>query len=624
MAIDERLIPLAYAYLDQQMGPEKLSELEAILRESDAARLQFARMVSMHRHLFEQYRVQDLMDHMDDSEEDVAESLDYGTLMQSLLAAEESAAAMVVHIEPPAEPVEPELRLVTDDTENQGPRVVVIPVWLVGGAAIAAVLAIALVITAFLPGRSAPTGMADAQAPEAEQPVAPAPQAPAFYAAVIDTARPVGSLTPPTYRIGDRLHGRVELTGDEFVELRLQNGVHVVLQGPLLADLQGPQNMFLDQGEVVVDVSDSNGDYIVATDSAVFRDLGTVFAVTRHAAGQAELFVLEGEVEARREMPDGEVQTLSVHGGQTAMVRDTESLISISNYIARDFSRNGREARQRYRADEISEALLAYWRFEPEQVVASPLPHSAGATENRPAIRDASGNGNDLFVWDEMDSPVVSSDRLPAGLIPGNKLRNRQSIYLPGFQGDRFNDVFMWSPFTNPKDGRNLQQPDWDEWTVELSFWPESLNEKQTILGLDGEYMIGGELQPAFACQLVDGRLIVTVMDGSGIQRQVVSSQPIMPRDWSHLAVVFTQNEMRLFVKTARSNRYLDAGRTPMVGGMIVPEPRSWDGLPHTWSVGRGMHERSFSNSYRGYVDEVRFTKLALREDELLFAPQAE
>lgn len=617
---DARLFKLVHAYLDHQMEAEELRELEELLRSSGRARQHFAHLVSLHRQLYDQYRVKDVIDQLDSAD---ASGESHGSgqyaVLNDLLEAEAAATVNLVHIDPAPKPVA--LKLVGGRDDGAGVRrVVVIPTWMVGGAAVAALLAIALVIAAFLPDRDTAGTSTVADNEPAAAPPQVEPEAPAFYATVVDTARPSNATSPASYRIGDRISGRVEL-GDELVELRLQNGVHVVLQGPLAADMQGPEDMFLELGEVVVDVGDSDGGYIVSTDSARFRDIGTVFAVNRSVEGVSELFVLSGEVVAERPVAGGPAVVEHVRGGQSAVVRPETRSIIVNNYFARDFSRNARDGRERYRVEQINDAVIAYWRFEAEHIVDTPLPHSHNITQNNPAVRDASGNGNNLFSFNEHFRPQISTDRVPAEVVPGNGLANRQAMYVQGFTGGYFHDFFVWSAFSKPKPGHDIQQVGWEQWTVEASFWPENLEGEQTVVGYDGEHPVGGERWQTFSCRISNGRLIAIAVDSTGTPRQVVSSQPIMPRDWTHVAVAFTKDEMRLMVKTARTNgKYVDAGRTPLTGGMIVPAPRTDDGMPQTWTVGRGMHEGVFTNAYTGYIDEVRFTKLALHEDELLFS----
>lgn len=617
---DVRLFKLAHAYLDQQMQPEQLRELEELLRISERARQHFAVLVSLHRQLYDQYRVQDMIDQLDGSDAS-GESQASGqyAVLDDLLEAEASATASLVHMDPAEQAKPVELKLAVAREREPVRRVIVIPVWLVGGAAVAALVAFALLITALLPDKPT-TGTAPiADNPRPTQ-SGEAFQGSVFFATVVDIAYPSQSPAPPSYRIGDRIRGRVEL-GDELVELRLHNGVHVVLQGPLVADLRGPEDLFLEQGEVVVDVSDSDGGYVVTTDSARFRDIGTVFAVNRSLQGISELFVLSGEVVAERPLPGRSDLVEHVRGGQSAVVRPETRSIVVSHYFDRAFSLNARDGRARYRMEQINAAVLAYWRFEPEHVVATPLPDTQDLTQNLPAVRDASGNGNHLFCYNDRSLPNISTDRVPGSVVPGNGLTNRQSLYVLGHTGGFFHDLFVWGAFSTPPREVDLQRAGWEQWTVEASFWPENLEGEQTIISFDGEHPVGGERWPTFSCRISDGRLIAIAVDSTGTPRQVVSSQPIMPRDWTHVAVAFTQDEMRLMVRTARTNgKYINAGRTPLDGGMMVPPPRPIDGMPQTWAVGRGMLDGSFTNPYTGYIDEVRFTRLALHDDELLFS----
>jgi len=104
---------------------------------------------------------------------------------------------------------------------------------------------------------------------------------------------------------GDALaEGRVSIAGGA-VELRLRNGVMLVLEGPVALILQSEMKAFVQSGKVLVRMPRGMSGFRLETPSASLLDLGTEFAVHVGARGATDVQVYDGEVIATGRDPAG-------------------------------------------------------------------------------------------------------------------------------------------------------------------------------------------------------------------------------------------------------------------------------------------------------------------------------
>ncbi|MBL8796160.1 MAG: FecR domain-containing protein [Planctomycetia bacterium] len=86
---------------------------------------------------------------------------------------------------------------------------------------------------------------------------------------------------------------------DGFVELHLDNGVRLIVQGPASLQLESAQRCYLAHGVLTAQVPREAAGWAVGTPSAEVIDRGTAFGVAVTAEGRAEVHVFEGAVESR-------------------------------------------------------------------------------------------------------------------------------------------------------------------------------------------------------------------------------------------------------------------------------------------------------------------------------------
>ncbi|MDU0353779.1 FecR family protein [Paraglaciecola aquimarina] len=84
-----------------------------------------------------------------------------------------------------------------------------------------------------------------------------------------------------------------------YAELKLINGVTLVLEGPLELDITSADKIELLQGQLVAKVPQNAIGFEVLTPSSEIIDLGTEFAVKVDKSGDSEVHVLEGEIKVR-------------------------------------------------------------------------------------------------------------------------------------------------------------------------------------------------------------------------------------------------------------------------------------------------------------------------------------
>lgn len=90
-----------------------------------------------------------------------------------------------------------------------------------------------------------------------------------------------------------------------FMEVGLNNGVSIVLEGPSQFTLTGLTSGSLDYGAAAIRAPEDFAGYMVETPTARLKDLGTEFGVRVDRLGRTDLFVFEGEVAVRERANDG-------------------------------------------------------------------------------------------------------------------------------------------------------------------------------------------------------------------------------------------------------------------------------------------------------------------------------
>ncbi|WP_076421021.1 LamG-like jellyroll fold domain-containing protein [Colwellia sp. UCD-KL20] len=98
----------------------------------------------------------------------------------------------------------------------------------------------------------------------------------------------------------DRNLGRGEIELSEgYSEIKLNNGVVLVLEAPIKLNLKSVDQVILQHGKLVARVPQNAIGFRIDTPSAEIIDLGTEFGVEVSQNGESQVHVIEGEVKAR-------------------------------------------------------------------------------------------------------------------------------------------------------------------------------------------------------------------------------------------------------------------------------------------------------------------------------------
>lgn len=79
-------------------------------------------------------------------------------------------------------------------------------------------------------------------------------------------------------------------------EFEMRGGAVVVIEGPTMLQLSGPDALMLSQGKVAVRVAEGGASFVIDTPTMQVIDLGTEFGVETTSAGAAEIMVFDGSV----------------------------------------------------------------------------------------------------------------------------------------------------------------------------------------------------------------------------------------------------------------------------------------------------------------------------------------
>lgn len=94
--------------------------------------------------------------------------------------------------------------------------------------------------------------------------------------------------------------GQTIRLGKGFMELSLNSGALMVLEGPALLSVESDMRVFLHHGKVSATVPSSARGFTIQTPTSLSVDLGTEFGVKVDAMGNSEVHVFEGEVVAQK------------------------------------------------------------------------------------------------------------------------------------------------------------------------------------------------------------------------------------------------------------------------------------------------------------------------------------
>ena len=296
-------------------------------------------------------------------------------------------------------------------------------------------------------------------------------------------------------------------------------------------------------------------------------------------------------------------------------------------------------------ATPLHAATVAYWRFEGDGVTTPTDGAWVQDTNGRTAIQpegipviDVSGNGNTLYTWDNNATGHQYRPNVPQTTVLQSGLPNNWSIQNNG----GFPASFTWSQQSNPS-GINVQNWAPTTWTIEASVNTTTLGGWRTFVGRDGNDVnpseaglapfyfqkVGADL-PGTAFNDID-HVRIQFVDATGTPHAAIDPNPMAANQWYHYSATSDGNTLKLFKDQLDGAGYQMVASTDISASanraMINP---GVDGNGDTWgwTVGRGRYGTSdnpndnHGDRWLGYVDEVRFSDVALDPTQFLFKPQ--
>jgi len=104
----------------------------------------------------------------------------------------------------------------------------------------------------------------------------------------------------PAWRVGEQLEkSELKIDAGEL-DVRLDSGVTLSLEGPFHAEFQNNGAMRLFHGTMSAEVAEKGKGFTVLTATSEVVDLGTRFGISAKADGETDVVVFEGEVKLRR------------------------------------------------------------------------------------------------------------------------------------------------------------------------------------------------------------------------------------------------------------------------------------------------------------------------------------
>jgi len=230
---------------------------------------------------------------------------------------------------------------------------------------------------------------------------------------------------------------------------------------------------------------------------------------------------------------------------------------------------------------------IAYWNFE-DGVAGQPFtptgqPNGSGYTAD-------TVSGLPMYGWDATYGPSWSS-YTPDGSTLGSR-NNGQDGYVtdPTFQA--------FSP---------------EQWTIEVSVLQLDVNGWKTVIGKDGSSQGEPESDFYLSSNGIDNKWRIN-FDTMGGQRWIMDTEVALPQRWYGVAVTSDG---------ATLSMYLDKGSGYYLAGSMdisaqTPAENAIANGNFNWTFGRGWYNGGFVDHINGYIDNVRFSDVALSAEDLI------
>jgi len=414
--------------------------------------------------------------------------------------------------------------------------------------------------------------------------------------------------------------GQVLNLASGVAEIQFGIGAKIILQSPAAFQLLSAKSARLEMGKAMVEIKNPAArGFTILTPETTFVDLGTEFGVEVTPGGNSKIHVFKGQVDVDQKPREGQPAPLTqrlVENAGARMKAGEEGMMLVED-TGECFIRSMDEA-------DRDQHVVAYWRFE-DRPVGVLLPDTLGNSLPTCATVDSSFNGNDLYVAQTRNRPVISAD-VPAGLLPQTGSPNRSCLDTsqPGTEINRLN-VYTHSQFSHasPLDIQKIAPP---QWTIEASVKAAKLFGKaQGFLGRDANFTAPGTRNPARLTFQIDARdrFAISFYDASGRFHEAIAEDlRIETGRWYHLAATSDGRALRLYVDALDGRGYLQRAvqELPATGSTALGKGQD----DAEWTIGRAGNAGNPADWLRfwGWIDEVRVSDIARNPADFLFSPK--
>lgn len=333
----------------------------------------------------------------------------------------------------------------------------------------------------------------------------------------------------------DLYSGPMSLT-EGYAEITLDGGAVVVVQAPSQFTLESPQQLYLQQGQIVARMNGGGEQaFLVRTPHASIVDYGTEFGVRVDAAEQTETYVYEGRVQIRDSSnPIKFMNNLSLKAGQGAFA-DAESNIAAKTVDAKSFVRP-EELNVRYHAQKDGgyyrwrasiyrlhrdPSLVAHYFFEKPQTDPDRLVNAVF-----PGIQRMQGTFGD----ENKNKPTWVQGRWPQKQAVRFERAKKQAIVIPSEKVLAVTfplTISTWVYFPNA-----------DQWGGHLISYRDKGHVNYQFSIFDKNYVYDAQ-RNRFEFLQYDQE------SSRGIYSDAFVPEP---KNWYHVAVAYDGAELRLYV----------------------------------------------------------------------------
>ncbi|OXU16152.1 LamG-like jellyroll fold domain-containing protein [Sedimentisphaera salicampi] len=274
---------------------------------------------------------------------------------------------------------------------------------------------------------------------------------------------------------------------------------------------------------------------------------------------------------------------------------------------------------------------IAYWRFEEGPADAQVL-HGAGEGQFAPDIPDASGNGNDLSVWNESFAGYGFRSEVGYDTVPYTGQANNFSVKNTGSSPGMFTQT-----------GSQISTIEPSEFTIEATFRLEN-GGYRGIINRDSQGSVTGDaaLSALYFQAIPENGVAIKFCDVQGYWHDAISETGVIETyDWGtnpsgagvpfySMAAVSDGEFLSLYLYNhdmpeegyklvAQENMLEETESTNTALTSGTGDGGDWDA--GNWTVGRALFNGGHVDRAWGYIDEVRISNSALRITDLLQGP---